>query len=83
VLQDSAPLNEALRSGEVSLDQASEIGKAEQAAPGSATELLEVADKESFSVLRHKARRVKLEAEQHRDLCEAPASCPGRPELHR
>ena len=50
------------------MDQASEISKAEASAPGSAGELLEVADKESFSVLRHKARRVRLEAEQHDDL---------------
>jgi hypothetical protein len=70
VLRESAPLNEALRSGEVSLDQATEISKAEASAPGSAGELLEVAQEESFSVLRHKARRVKLEAEQHRDLAE-------------
>jgi hypothetical protein len=29
-----------------------------------------VADKESFSLLRHKARRVKLEADQHKGLAE-------------
>jgi hypothetical protein len=70
VLHDSAPLAEALRHGGVSLDQASEISKAEGSAPGSATGLLTVANDESFSVLRQKARRVKLEAEQHRDLAE-------------
>jgi hypothetical protein len=70
VLRDSAPLNEALRSGAVSLDQANEIGKAEQSAPGSTTELLKVAEQESFSVLRQRARRVKLEAEQHKGLAE-------------
>jgi 5-methylcytosine-specific restriction endonuclease McrA len=70
VLHDSAPLAEALRHGAVSLDQASEISKAERSAPGSATGLLTVANEESFSVLRQKARRVKLEAEQHRDLAE-------------
>jgi hypothetical protein len=70
VLRESAPLNEALRAGEVSLDQATEISKAEASAPGSASELLEVAGKESFSVLRHKARKVKLEAERHRDLAQ-------------
>jgi hypothetical protein len=70
VLHDSAPLDEALRHGAVSLDQASEISKVEASAPGSATELLKVADQESFSVLRQKARRVKLEAEQRRDLAE-------------
>jgi hypothetical protein len=70
VLRESAPLNEALRSGGVSLDQATEISKAETSAPGSASELLEVAEKETFSVLRHKARKVKLEAERHRDLAQ-------------
>ena len=68
VLRESAPLDEALRSGAVSLDQAREISQAEASAPGSAGELLDVAAKESFSVLRQKARRVKLEAEQHHDL---------------
>jgi hypothetical protein len=70
LLRDSAPLEEALAHGDISLDQASEVATAEAAAPGSATDLLRVADEESFSVLRHKARRVKLEAEQHRDLVE-------------
>jgi hypothetical protein len=68
VLRDSAPLEGALEHGDISLDQASEIATAEEAAPGAATELLKVANEESFSVLRHKARRVKLEAEQHDDL---------------
>jgi hypothetical protein len=67
-LHDSAPLADALEHGDISLDQASEISKAEASAPGCAPELLEVAAKESFSVLRQKARRVRLEAEQHRDL---------------
>jgi hypothetical protein len=68
VLRDSAPLEGALEHGDISLDQASEIATAEEAAPGSATELLKVANEESFSVLRQKARRVKLEADQHCDL---------------
>jgi hypothetical protein len=54
----------------VSLDQAGEIAKAEQAKPGSAGELLAIARTESFHVLRDKARKVRLEAEQHRGLAE-------------
>ncbi len=50
------------------MDQASEIARAEQARPGSSTELLAVADKEPFHVLRDKARKTVLEAEQHKDL---------------
>ena len=70
VLSNSAPLNEALRSGEVSLDQAHEIAKAEASAPGAAKDLLQVAKKESFHVLKDEARRTKLEAEQHGGLAE-------------
>ena len=68
IMSESAPLADALKHGEVSLDQATEIAKAEESAPGAASELLEVAQKESFHVLRDKARKTKLEAEQHRDL---------------
>jgi hypothetical protein len=50
------------------VDQASEIARAEQAEPGSASDLLEVAQKETFQVLREQARKVVLEAEQHRGL---------------
>jgi hypothetical protein len=71
VLEDSPALKEAMKHGEVSLDQASEIARAEESAPGVATELLAVAQKESFSVLREKARKAKLEAEQHRGLASA------------
>ncbi|MGH2826713.1 MAG: HNH endonuclease [Actinomycetota bacterium] len=70
VLGESAPLSDALKHGEVSLDQASEIAKAEESAPGAAGELLSVAQAESFHVLRDKARKTKLEAEQHRGLAE-------------
>ena len=69
-LKDAPEVGDALARGEVSLDQASEIAKAEQARPGSAAELLKVATEESFHVLRDEARRVKLEAEQHRGLGE-------------
>jgi hypothetical protein len=64
----SAELTGAMQQGEVSLEQASEIAKAEESAPGAASELLAVAQTESFHVLRDKARKTKLEAEQHRDL---------------
>ena len=69
-LKDAPEVDSALARGEVSLDQAAEIAKAEQARPGSATELLSVAQSESFQVLRDEARRVRLEAEQHRGLGE-------------
>lgn len=68
VLSSSEPLNEALRNGEVSLDQANEIAKAEGAAPGAAKELLRVAKREPFHILKEKARKAKLETEQRRDL---------------
>ena len=70
VMAASAELTGAMQQGAVSLDQASEIAKAEESAPGSATELLKVAEEESFHVLREKARKTKLEAEQHRGLAE-------------
>jgi len=67
-LQTSPDLNAAMRQGSVSLDQAAEIARAEEAAPGSARSLVKVAQSEAFHVLKDKARKVKLEAEQHRDL---------------
>ena len=69
-LKDAPEVGDALACGEVSLDQAAQITKAEQAKPGSAGELLKVAKEESFHVLRDQARRVKLEAEQHTGLGE-------------
>ena len=68
VLEASGELNAALQHGAISLDQASEIASAEQSAPGSAKELLAVAEKEAFHVLKDKARKTKLEAEQHNGL---------------
>lgn len=66
---DSSPdLMQAMQHGDVSLDQAVEIAAVEQSAPGAAKELLKVAQTGPFHVLRDEARRVKLEAEQHRDL---------------
>ncbi|MGH2750391.1 MAG: hypothetical protein ACRDK3_05905, partial [Actinomycetota bacterium] len=61
VLGESAPLEKALEHGEISLDQATEIARAEASAPGAATELLAVAREESFQVLKEKARKAKLE----------------------
>jgi 5-methylcytosine-specific restriction endonuclease McrA len=63
-------VRDAFRRGDVSLDQASEIAQAENARPGSATELLAAAANESFHVLRDRARRIALEAEQNKNLGE-------------
>jgi hypothetical protein len=68
VMGDSAPLDAAMRYGELSIEQATEIAKAEEVSPGAAEGLLETAREQSFQVLRDSARRVKLDAEQHRDL---------------
>jgi 5-methylcytosine-specific restriction endonuclease McrA len=67
-LRDSDEVSGALRSGEISFDQASEIAKTEESRPGSARELIDVAKDEAFHVLRDKSRRLRLEAEQRRDL---------------
>ena len=64
----SQELSSALQQGDISLDQATEIASAEESAPGAARELVEVAQKEAFHVLRDKARQTKLEAERHKDL---------------
>ena len=69
-LKDADVVRDALASGSVSFDQASEIVKAEKAAPGSSDELLKVASEKSFQVLRDESRKVVLEAEQHRGLAE-------------
>ena len=60
----------ALKGGDISLDQAAEISKAEAARPGSADELLTVARDRPFHVLKDKARKLRLEAEQHNGLAE-------------
>ena len=67
-LRDSDEVSGALRSGEISFDQAAEIAKTEQSRPGSATELISTAKDEPFHVLRDKSRRLRLEAEQGKDL---------------
>jgi hypothetical protein len=61
-LSDAMEVCDAFKSGDISADQASEIARAEQAEPGSASELLEVAERESFQVLRERARKVVLAA---------------------
>ena len=63
-LRDADGLRHAFGSGDISLDQATEIAKAEHARPGSATELLPVAAAEAFHVLKERARKITLEAEQ-------------------
>jgi len=68
VLGVSHELSAALKGGEISLDQAARIAVAEEAAPGSAGDLVRVAKNNSFNVLTDEARRVKLDAEQHHDL---------------
>jgi hypothetical protein len=64
----SDDLATAMRHGDISLDQAGEIAAAEASAPGAAAELVAVAQTESFLALKNRARKTKLEAEQHRDL---------------
>ena len=68
VLAESAELNSAMQQGGVSLDQAVEIARAEEAAPGSAAGLLAVSQDAPFHVLRERARKAKLDAEQHLGL---------------
>ena len=60
----------------MSLDQAGEIAKAEQARPGAAEDLLAVAQSEAFHVLRDKARKVRL-------VPVPPSSCWPSPGVRR
>jgi hypothetical protein len=68
VLGSSDDLNQAFQHGNLSLDQAAEIARAEESSPGAARDLLQVAKEEPFRALKEKARKVALEAEQHRGL---------------
>ena len=70
VLGASGALSDALQQGDISLDQAAEIASAEESSPGAAKELVPVAQKEPFHVLRDKARNTRLEAAQHQGLAE-------------
>jgi hypothetical protein len=67
-MSESDDLSAAMQHGRISLDQAAEIATTEESAPGVAAELVAVAQKEAFHVLKDKARKAKLEAEQHRNL---------------
>jgi HNH endonuclease len=69
-LKSSDEVSAAFSAGDISFDQAKEIARAEVASPGSSTELLKTAATESFQVLRDKARKTVLEAEQKRGLAE-------------
>jgi hypothetical protein len=67
-MAEAGELSAAMQHGKISLDQAAEIAAAEESAPGAAVEFVAVAQTESFRVLKDRARKTKLEAEQHRDL---------------
>jgi len=70
VLGSAEELSDALQHGDISIDQAAEIAKAEESCPDAAKELLAVAQDEPFHVLRNRARKLKLEAEQRDGLAE-------------
>ena len=59
VLDDSRDLSLAMQGGAISLDQATEIARAERPPPGSAKDLLKIAKTESFHVPKDEARRTK------------------------
>jgi hypothetical protein len=67
-LKAAPELGAALQSGAVSAEQAREIASAEASVPGVTEELVAVANSEPFHVLKDRARKLKLEAEQHRGL---------------
>ena len=67
-LKAAPELGAALASGTVSAEQAREIASAEASAPGVIEELVAVANSEPFHVFKDKARKLKLEAEQHNGL---------------
>ncbi|MCA1704983.1 MAG: HNH endonuclease, partial [Actinobacteria bacterium] len=67
-LKAAPELGAALQSGAVSVEQAREIASAEASVPGITEDLVAVANSEPFHVLQDKARRLKLEAEQHNGL---------------
>lgn len=76
-LKAAPELGEALKSGAVSIEQASEIARAEASAPGVVDELVKLAKDQPFIVLKETARRIKLEAEQHRGLGERQRAARG------
>ena len=70
----------AFSTGTISLDQATEIARAEQASPSSGPELVAVATTAPFHVLKDRARRIVLEADQGRRPRRPPAPRPVRAE---
>jgi hypothetical protein len=67
-LKAAPEIGAALQSGAVSAEQAREIASAEASAPGVSGDLIKAADTEPFHVFKERARKVKLEAEQHHGL---------------
>lgn len=67
-LKAAPELGAALQSGAVSAEQAIHIASAEASAPGVTEDLVKVANSEPFHVFKDKARKLKLEAEQHKGL---------------
>jgi hypothetical protein len=63
-LGDTPALKDAVRSGVVSLDQATEIAKAETQARGSAEHLIDVARRQPFHVLKEQARAAVLDSDR-------------------
>jgi len=68
VMASAGDLGAALQQGHISLDQAAEIAQAEESCPGASKELVAVAQEAPLHVLRDKARKTRLEAEQRRGL---------------
>lgn len=63
-MKDTPVLTDAMREGSLSLDQATEIAKAETAAPGSAEGLVEVAAEAPLHVLRERSRAAVLSTQR-------------------
>jgi hypothetical protein len=63
-------LARAAQQAVVSLDQADEIARTSELAPGAVDDLLSLARNESFGVLKQKARTIRLEAQAGSDLAE-------------
>jgi len=70
-LESLPATDQALRSGEINLAQASEVARAAEAAPGAEAELLRVASRDSTDVLKQRSRRFvaagSAQAEAERD----------------
>ena len=84
-MSESEDLSTAVQHGRISLEQAAEIAAAEESAPGVAAELVAVAQKEAFHVLKDNARKAKLEAERHetRRGANEPPAAPGATAMSR